>query len=165
MPAKNSIIVAHDDKLGIGSTKISGLLWHIKADFLHFKNITLGHPIIMGRKTYESIGKPLPGRTNIVITRDPQYSAPGCEVVFGLEKAIEQANQKDDQEIFIIGGGEIFKQALAQDLVNRLYITHVQGDFQADIFFPAYPEFIRTVSQESGQEKEYKYTYHVFEKN
>jgi len=159
-----SVIVAHDNRLGIGSTKINGLLWHIKTDFQHFKSITLGHPIIMGRKTFESIGKPLPNRENIIVTRNQNFSAFGCQIASDLIKAIELARTKDNQEIFIIGGGEIYRQAMEQQLVDRLYITHVQGDFQADIFFPNYSHF-KLLKQKSGQEGNYQFTFKVYEKN
>lgn len=162
---KISIIVAIDDKLGIGSISKTGLLWYIKADFAHFKTITLGHPIIMGRKTHESIGRTLPGRANIIITRDSGYVATGCLVVHSLAEAINLAKTKDDLEIFIIGGGEIFAQALSQNLVDRLYLTKVAGDYQADIFFPSYSQFSKIVSQEEKQEDQYKFTFYVLEKH
>src|SRR3989344_6878293 len=132
-----SIIVALDDKRGIGAK--NRLLWHLKKDFAHFKAVTMGHPIIMGRKTHESIGQALPGRTNIVITRDQNYSTPGCNVVHSLAEAISFAQTcMGADEIFIIGGGKIFKQALEQNLVDKLYVTKVKGDFKAEIFFSPY---------------------------
>src|SRR3990167_5815639 len=98
---KVSIIVALDNKLGIGAK--NRMLWHLKKDFAHFKTITMNHPIIMGRKPHESIGRALPGRTNIVITRDKNYSTPGCHVVNSLAEAIKTA-KAEAGEIFIIGG-------------------------------------------------------------
>lgn len=160
-----SIIVAIDDQQGIGSSKKLGLLWHIKKDFAHFKTITMGHPLIMGRKTYESIGHPLVGRTNIIITRDSSYSVTGCLVVHSLAEAIYLAKTKDNQEIFIIGGGEIFNQALSQNLVDRLYLTKVAGDFNADIFFPSYDQiFTHITSRKAGAEGDYKFEFLELEK-
>ena len=149
-----SIIVALDDKLGIGAK--NRMLWHISKDFAHFKEVTLGHPIIMGRKTHEAIGRVLPGRTNIVITRDKNYSTPGCHVVNSLEAAIKTA-KAEAGEIFIIGGGEIFKQALEQNLVDKLYITKVKGDFKAEIFFPEYEHiFNKVITSRSDLEGDYQ---------
>jgi dihydrofolate reductase len=154
-----SIIVAIDDKKGIGAK--NRMLWHIKKDFKHFKEITLGHPVIMGRKTHESIGKVLPGRKNIVITRDQNYSAPGTLVVDSLEKAIGLAQTKPGaEEIFIIGGGEIFRQALEKNLVDKLYLTKIKGDFNAEIFFPEYKHiFTKTVSTRTDLEGDYQLEY------
>ena len=150
-----SIIVALDDKRGIGAK--NRMLWRISKDFAHFKTITMGHPVIMGRKTHEAIGRALPGRTNIVITREPDYSASGCEVVHSLDEAIKLAQTKDDKEIFIIGGGEIFKQALEQNLVDKLYVTKVKGDFKAEIFFPKYAHiFTKVITSRSDLEGDYQ---------
>ncbi len=144
-----------DAKRGIG--KKNKLMWHIPGELPRFKRITTGHPVIMGRKTYESIGRPLPNRTNIVITRDTNYKAEECLVVESIEKAIEIAKEKDQNEIFIIGGGEIYRQALP--MVDKLYITLVKGDFSADTFFPKYPEFKKVISEEGNEDGEYKYKF------
>lgn len=151
-----SIIVALDDKRGIGAK--NRLLWKIKKDFAHFKKITLGHPVIMGRKTHESIGRALPGRSNIIITRDQNYSTPGCQVVYSLEEALALAKTKPGaEEIFIIGGGEIFAQALAQNLVDKLYLTKVKGDFNAEIFFPRYERiFTKVITSRLDLEGDYR---------
>lgn len=162
MPAQISIIVAHDDKRGIG--KNNQLLFRISEDLKRFKKITLGHPIIMGRKTHQSIGRPLPARTNIIITRNQDFQAPGCQITHSLAEAIKLAKQKDNQEIFIIGGGQIYQQALDQDLVDKLYITQVKGDYQAEIFFPDYSKFKKIISQKTGQEGDYQLTYLTLEK-
>jgi dihydrofolate reductase len=154
---KTSIIVAHDDKLGIG--KNNQLLFRISADLKRFKAITMGHPIIMGRKTFESIGRALPGRTNIVITRDQNYSAPGCEVAHSLSQALDLAQSLDDEEVFIIGGGEIFKLAMEQNLTDKIYVTKVKGDFKAEIFFPPYSSFKSTVFKKEGTENDYQFTF------
>lgn len=146
-----SIIAAHDDNLGIG--KNNQLPWQISADLKRFKKITSGHPVIMGRITYESIGKPLSNRHNIIITRDKNYSVSNCQVVHSLKEAIKLAKTNDNQEIFIIGGGEIYKQALP--LANKLYLTHVYGDFNCDTFFPDYPNFnlVKKTKHSEGQQK------------
>jgi len=134
-----SMIASHDDHLGIG--KNNKLPWHLSADLKRFKKLTIGHPIIMGRKTFESIGKSLPGRTNIIITRTQKHSVPKRNVYYvnSLNEAIKLAKTKNKQEIFIIGGGEIYKQALP--LADKLYLTHVYGNFNCDTFFPDYPNF------------------------
>ena len=157
-----SIIVALDDKLGIGAK--NRMLWHLKKDFAHFKAVTMNHPIIMGRKTHESIGRALPGRTNIVITRDKNYSTPGCHVVNSLEAALKTA-KAEAGEIFIIGGGEIFKQALEQNVVDKLYVTKVKGDFNAEIFFPEYEAiFTKVLTSRSDLEGDYQLEFLELEK-
>ena len=120
--------------------------WHIPEDFKHFKKITTGHPVIMGRKTFESIGKPLPGRTNIIITRNTDFKAAGCIVVDSIKKAIEEAKKYNQEEIFVIGGGEIYKQALPY--IDKLYLTVVKGSFEADAYFPDYSNFKLIEKQE-----------------
>jgi len=156
---KISIIVALDDKLGIGAK--NRMLWGIEKDFIHFKEVTMGHPIIMGRKTHESIGRVLPGRANIIITRDQNYSTPGCQIVYSLDEAIKFArSQLGADEIFIIGGGEIFKQALEQNLVDKLYLTKVKGDFNGEIFFPPYEQiFPKIITSSSELEGDYQLTF------
>ncbi|MBU1085258.1 MAG: dihydrofolate reductase [Candidatus Beckwithbacteria bacterium] len=158
MSATISIIVAHDDNFGIG--KKGKIPWHISADFKYFKKITTKHPIIMGRKTFESIGKPLPNRPNIIITRHPQYSAPerNIQVIHSLQKAIALAKTLDQKEIFIIGGGEIYKQALP--FADKLYITHIKGNFNCDTFFPDYSsQFNKIISKKTNQSNKYSYTF------
>ncbi|NVO08726.1 MAG: dihydrofolate reductase [Bacteroidales bacterium] len=125
-----SIIVAVAENQIIGYN--NQLLWHIKEDLQRFKSLTLGHHIIMGRKTYDSIGRPLPGRTNVVITRDKNYQADGCIVVNSLEDALNIASQ--DSEVFIIGGGDIYRQTLS--LADRIYFTRIHASFSGDTFFP-----------------------------
>ncbi|MBI2022711.1 dihydrofolate reductase [Candidatus Daviesbacteria bacterium] len=141
---KISIIVAMDSKRGIG--KGNTLLWHIPDELRRFREITTGHPIIMGRKTFESIGRPLPNRTNIVITRDPDFKAEGIIVVHSLEEGLKLGQKYHDREIFVIGGGQIFEQALP--LADKLYVTQVEGDFNATVFFPEYKHlFTKKVSE------------------
>jgi dihydrofolate reductase len=114
------------------------LPWRLPADLQRFKQLTLGHHLLMGRKTYESIGRPLPGRTSIIITRQPEFSAAGCLVVHSLEEAIALAQTRGEQEAFVIGGAEIYAQALPH--ADRLYLTLVDAAPEADAFFPAVDE-------------------------
>ncbi len=122
-----SIIVAVANNGIIGGE--NNLLWHIREDLQHFKRITTGHPIIMGRKTFESLGRPLPNRTNVVITRQPNYSTPGCVVVHSLDEAIKLFSPQE--EIFIIGGGEIYKQAWNK--ADKFYITWINAHYKGDV--------------------------------
>ena len=117
--------------------KDNQLLWHLPADLKHFKNLTSGHPIIMGRKTYESIGKPLPNRTNIVVSRKDDWFEEGILIVPSLKDAIKHA-KKINENIFIIGGGEIYRHTI--DMADRLEITQVNHQTDADVFFPKIDE-------------------------
>lgn len=137
-----SIIAAIGPNNVIG--KRGALPWHLPEDLKHFKQITMGHPIIMGRKTHESIGKPLPGRVNIVITRQEGYAAAGCEVFQSLEEAIAKYK---DQDPFVIGGAEIYRAALP--FADRLYITEVKIPTDGDVFFP---EFDRSAWTETSRD-------------
>lgn len=110
------------------------LPWHLPADMKHFKEITSGHPVIMGRKTYASIGRPLPNRTNIVITRDEAFKAPGCIVTNTIGDAISIAEQHTDDEAFVIGGAEIYQQMWTK--IQRLYLTIIHHEFDGDAYFP-----------------------------
>ncbi|MGB9430048.1 MAG: type 3 dihydrofolate reductase [Gammaproteobacteria bacterium] len=125
-----SLIVAIGEHNEIG--KAGKMPWHLPADLKHFKTITLGKPIIMGRKTFEAIGKPLPERRNIVITREKAYRADGCEVAHSLPAALVLA--AGVPEIMVIGGGEIYREALPR--AQRIYLTRVHAAFDADTFFP-----------------------------
>lgn len=112
------------------------LPWHLPADLAFFKKTTNGHPIILGRKNYESIGRPLPNRTNIVVSRDVSYTVDGCLVAHSLEDAISLASKQEQDEIFIIGGAQIYAQALP--LTTRMYLTQVHTDAAGDVFFPEF---------------------------
>jgi dihydrofolate reductase len=131
-----------------------------------FKDITMGHPVIMGRKTYESIPekfRPLPGRTNIVVTRDVDYQAPGALVVSSLEEAFEKAREIDQEEIFIGGGQQIYEQAL--DAIERLYLTVVDSGKEGDSFFPEYKHlFTKEISSEEGEDNGFHYKFQILEK-
>ena len=121
--AKNRVI-------GIDNT----LPWHLPEDLRHFKALTMGHHIVMGRKTYESIGKPLPGRVTVIVTRDADYRAAGCVTAHSLDAAIAACG--DDTEIFFVGGAELYAQALPR--AQRLYLTEIQADYAGDAHFPAF---------------------------
>ena len=114
--------------------KDNDLIWYLPADLKRFKKLTSGHHIIMGRKTFESIGKPLPNRTSIIISRNPSYHVEGCLTAKSLDEAISLA--KDQEKLFIIGGAQIYKQAMEQKIANQLEITLVHEAFEADAFFP-----------------------------
>jgi dihydrofolate reductase len=124
-----TIVVAISENHAIG--RDNKLLWYLPNDLKHFKQITTGHTVIMGRKTYESVGKPLPNRRNIIITRQA-ISIAGCEVVNSIDAAL--ALCADQQEVFIVGGAEIYKQAI--HLTDRIYLTVVHKEFEGDSFFP-----------------------------
>lgn len=127
-----SAIVAMSENRIIG--KNNQLPWRLPADLKHFKAITTGHVILMGRKTYESIGKPLPNRINMIITRDVRFNARGCKIVHSVEEAIEQASAENQKEMFIIGGAQIYQQCLPQ--TQRIYLTIVHHHFDGDVSFP-----------------------------
>ena len=114
--------------------KDNALLWRLPEDLQFFKRTTLGSPVIMGRKTYDSIGRPLPGRRNVVVTRNPDWSAPGVETALSLEAAI--ALVADAPKVFVIGGAQLYAQALP--LANELVLTEVNADYEGDTFFPAW---------------------------
>ncbi len=122
------------------------LPWHMPADLQHFKSLTLDKPILMGRKTFESIGRPLPGRCNIVITRDPGFQAPGCVVVNSIEGALDAASYSND--IFIIGGALLFEHMLPR--TQRIFMTVIHHEFEGDAFFP---ELNMTDWQEQSRER------------
>lgn len=125
-----SVVVAIAENNAIG--KDNQLLWHLPADLKHFKEITTGHTIIMGRKTYDSIGKPLPNRRNIVITRTQGLQIPGTEVKGNIEDAL--ALCKGEEEVFIIGGAELYRSTM--NIIDRIYLTRVHEHYAADAFFP-----------------------------
>lgn len=157
-----SAIVAMSENQVIG--KNNKLPWHLPADLKHFKKITMGHPILMGRKTYESIGHPLPGRCNVVITRDAEFIAPGCVTANSIETALSSAGYSN--EIFVIGGSALLEQMLPR--VERLYLTKIHHHFEGDVFFPEinFSEW-QEVSREDHAADEmnhYKYSFIVLDK-
>jgi dihydrofolate reductase len=136
-----SLIVAVAENNVIG--KDNDLIWHLPKDMAFFKETTLNHYVVTGRKNYESIPpkyRPLKGRTNVVVTRQQDYSEEGCLVVHSIEDGIELAKVNGESECFIIGGGQIYKSVLEKGLVNRLYITHILESFKGDTFFPTLNE-------------------------
>ena len=133
------------------------LLWHISEDMRRFRSITAGHTVIMGRKTFESIGKPLPNRRNIVVTRDEHFSYPGVVVAHSLEAAYKLANAKDNEEVFVIGGGQLYAQAIND--ADKLYLTVVDGVFSGDVFFPDYSMFAHTTFEKGSKEGDYTFTF------
>ncbi|PWB48235.1 MAG: diacylglycerol kinase [Nitrosomonadales bacterium] len=141
-PVRFSIIaaMAGNRVIGINNT----LPWRLPADLAHFKALTLGHHIIMGRKTYESLGKPLPGRISVIVTRDRDFSVPGCVVVHTLADAM--AACEGDAEAFFIGGADLYRQAL--ELAHRIYLTEVRTEVAGDAWFP---EFDRARWRESSR--------------
>lgn len=131
-----SLVVATDRRRGIGIG--NRLPWRLPADLKRFRELTMGHHLIVGRKTWESIGRPLPGREMIVITRDRGYRAEGCQVAHSLGEALEMARARAESEVFIGGGAEIYKEALAR--ADRIYLTLVDTEVEADAFFPEIDE-------------------------
>ena len=144
--------------------KDNHLLWDIPDDLKRFREITSGHPVIMGRKTLQHIGRPLPNRTNYVITRDPSFTAAGVTTVSSLEDAIEKAKSASGaEEIFVIGGGQIYAQAISR--VDRLYLTLVdKSDSDADTFFPDYGAFTKEIAKEPRIENGISFTYLTLER-
>lgn len=167
---KLSLIVAAANNNAIGRN--NELPWHLPQDLKYFKSTTLGKPVIMGRKTFESIGKPLPGRTNIVVTRQKDWNVAGVLVAQSLEQAIDIAQQfRNEQsssvadEVMVIGGAEIYRHALL--LADRIYLTRIEADVTgADVFFPALPETQwKLVSEVAGErDANLKHSFLVFEK-
>jgi len=130
-----SLIVAMDQNRVIG--KNNKLPWHLPADLQYFKKVTMGHPIVMGRKTFESIGRVLPGRENVIVTRNQDFKAEGCVVLHDIAQIKTFADSRDE-EVFVIGGAEIFKEILP--FTDRLYITEIHETFEGDTFFPEIDE-------------------------
>jgi len=138
------------------------LLWNIPEDLKNFKDITKGHPVIMGQKTYESMGRLLPGRTNVILTFDKELSIDEAVICYDINQAIIEASKIDQEEIFFIGGGQIYKQSLP--LASRLYVTEVEGEFEADSFFPDYAEFKKEISSRVSHDDNHEYIFKVLER-
>jgi dihydrofolate reductase len=156
-----SFIFAMDQKRAIG--KDNQLPWHLPADLNFFKTVTTGHSILMGRKTYDSIGKPLPRRRNVIITQNAEFTAEGCDVIHSVDEVLEQYR---DEELFVIGGAEVFHLFLPH--VNRMYITQIEHIFEADIFFPEIDwTHWQLVSSKQGIQDEknpYVYYFQIYER-
>ena len=163
-PLTISFIVAAGENNVIG--RDNQLPWHLPTDMKYFKNTTWGLPVIMGRKSFEALGKPLPGRRNVVVTRNLQWTAPGVETATGIREAIEMARSSDTKEIFITGGGEIFKQAMP--LATRIYLTRVHGTFEGDAFFPELDhgdwEMVRSVETGPDEKNAFALSFQVWER-
>jgi dihydrofolate reductase len=156
MNSKLSLIAVIGKNRELG--KDNKLLWHIPGDLPRFKKITGGHPVIMGRKTFQSIGRPLPGRTNFVISRDGTFMADGVTSVTTLEDAITQAKKAPgSEEVFIIGGGSVYAQAI--DNADQVYLTVVDKTAEADTFFPDYSQFNTVISEEHHNQDGFSFTY------
>ena len=153
-----AIIVAVAENNVIG--KDNQLIWHLPADLRHFKQKTMGHPMIMGRKTFEAIGKPLPGRTTIIVTRQTDFKVEGCLVVHSVEEAIAKGKELDEQ-ISVVGGAEIYKQALP--FVDTIYLTRVHHTFEGDTYFPELQdedwEQVSEEYHEPDEKNNYSYTF------
>lgn len=159
-----SLVVAAAENNAIG--KNNQLLWHLPNDLKFFKNTTWGMPVVMGRKTYESVNKPLPGRFNIVITRQADWKAAGVTVATDLPDALEKAKATNCNEVFVIGGGEIYKQAF--ETADKIYITRVHAVLEADTFFPAIEEsqweLIHHLDFDKDEKHAYAYSFETWER-
>jgi dihydrofolate reductase len=159
-----SLIVAMDEKRGIG--KAGTLPWRLSADLRRFRELTMGHHLIVGRKTFESIGKALPGRQMIVITRNPRFKPEGCMMADSVQAAVDLARQRGETEVFVIGGAEIYAQTL--DAADRIYLTQVHAEVDADTFFPeqkpdSWAETL-TAFQPADDKNQYSFTFKRLEK-
>ena len=141
-----SIIAAVAENNVIG--KDNGMVWHLPADLKYFKNKTKGHYVIMGRKTFESLDGQLPGRPAIIVTRKTDYHPEGCYVVHEVHDAFALTETKGEDEVFILGGAEIYKLTLKLDLVDKMYLTEIKASFEGDTFFP---EFDRQQWEEASR--------------
>ena len=152
-----SLLVAAAENNAIG--KNNQLLWHLPNDLKFFKNTTWGMPVIMGRKTFEAVNKPLPGRFNIVITRQADWNADGVIVATDLNNALQKAKATNCNEIFVIGGGEIYKQAM--ELADTIYLTRVHANIDGDTFFPIIDEskWQLTTNQDFGVDEKHAFAY------
>jgi len=157
-----SIIVALSENNVIGTG--NRLPWKISADLRRLKNLTMGHHLLMGRKTFESIGRPLPGRVNIIITRNENFKAEGCVVTKSMHEALEVS--RNDSETFVFGGGEIFREAIS--LVRKIYMTRVHAEIAGDTFFPVLnPDEWKEVSREDhtkDEHNEYDYSFITYDR-
>lgn len=162
---KVSLVAAIAKNNAIG--KNNELLWHLPADFKHFKETTSGHYILMGRKTFESFPKPLPNRTHLIISRQENYNVPeNCFVFSTIEKALQFAKSQNQEVVYVIGGGEIYNQTISQ--ATELIITHVEASFHdADAFFPEITSEWKAVSEEfhpSNEKNTIDFTIKIYQK-
>ena len=159
-----SLIVAMDERRGIG--KSGKLPWHLSSDMKRFRALTMGHHMIVGRKTFQSIGKPLAGRQTIIVTRNESYKPEGCFVVGSVHDAIVLAEERGESEAFVIGGSEIYSAAL--DVADRIYLTEVHAETDADAFFPEIDRDVwiekETAHQPADDKNQYAFTFRLLEK-
>jgi len=159
-----SLVVAAATNNAIG--KDNKLLWHLPNDMKYFKNVTWGMPVVMGRKTFETLGKALPGRKNIVLTKQEGWKAEGVVTVKNFDDALFLVREMDVKEIMVIGGGEIYRSVFEK--ANRIHMTRVDAEFEADTFFPVIdPKMWRLVSQkkhEADEKHKYGYSFQVWER-
>jgi dihydrofolate reductase len=152
-----------DERRGIGWK--GNLPWHLSSDLKRFRDLTMGHHIVMGRKTFESIGKPLPGRKMIIVTRNPGIEVADCIVAHTVEESIEVARARGEDEVFICGGAEIYAQALPR--ADRFYLTLVHAVVEADVFFPEWEEMgwieNKSVYHEADEKNQYPSTFRLLE--
>lgn len=157
-----SHIVAYTKNRVIG--RDNAMPWHLPADLAHFKRVTLGKPIIMGRKTFESIGRPLPGRQNIVVTRDEQFQAEGITIWKNLDQLSDFTDS--EEEVFLIGGGELFRQTLP--IAKRLYVTEIEVTLEGDVFYPVIPSQFKLLDEAFypvSKENSFAFTIKQFERS
>tara|TARA_B110000902_G_scaffold30502_1_gene32822 strand:+ start:112 stop:612 length:501 start_codon:yes stop_codon:yes gene_type:complete len=165
---KVALIVAAAENHVIG--KDNDLIWNLPKDMKFFKETTKGHFVIMGRKNFESIPqkyRPLPNRTNVVVTRQKDYLAEGCLVVNSLAEALQEAEKAKDLEPFIIGGGEIYRLALEQQLIDRVYLTRIHKNYQGDTFFPELNKewkLLKSDKHLADEKHECDYSFEIYEK-
>ncbi len=156
------VAAAEGNVIGVGNR----LPWHLPADLARFKSLTMGHHLIMGRRTWEAIGRPLPGRTSVVVSRREHLELEGAVVVSTIDAALALARKAGDDEAFVIGGGEIYRAAMAQ--ADRIYLTRIHGAFEGDTFFPAIEEgeWSETGSEgfESDSRNPYDYEFVLLER-
>src|SRR5699024_11154585 len=155
----------------MGSNRVIGadndMPWSLPRDLAHFKKVTTGHTLVMGRKTFESIGRPLPNRRNVILTRQTNLQLPEeVEIISNLDTVFEWTRENPEEEIFIVGGGELYKQALAY--ANRLYITRINEDFEGDTFFPTFNKdewkIVEKTQGITDQNNPYDYTFLTYER-
>ena len=156
-----SLIVAMEENQGIG--KGGRIPWRLPADQQNFKTVTMGHHLIIGRKTWESIGRPLPGRVMVVITSDPGYDAPGCLIVSSLDEGLSLVRERDETECFIGGGARLYDEAFP--IADRIYLTRVHASVETDVSFPEFDirewELLESWIRVADDHNQYPFTYEV----
>jgi dihydrofolate reductase len=157
------VIVSSNNVIG----RDNKLPWHMPADLKRFKNLTMGHHVLMGRRTFDEIRKPLPGRVNVIITRDPHFAAEGVALSRSIDEAINKAEAAGDLEVFLIGGGEIFNQVMHR--ADRMYMTRIHADIEGDTYFPDFDDvnewkLIEAEHFEADEKNAYPYSFLTYER-